>query len=489
MIAGTYTLVVAQGSDVDWTTDGSSWNRNTTDIDYVAFWRELLWGIDATTGILYFTSTLSSGFTADATLRLEAEAATRLFVGPAADGDSALYCATTRGLYVFDSTNSKFRDSGFRVPYHPNNGKGALSWRGNIYYPAGHAVYEYNPVTGAVRIMGPDMHDGLPSDRRGAITTMVGSHNDLIAGINSATGTTTTIGAFLGTETITQLQVYLERDAGYPTILGWAGGDPPDEANIPATGNGGWEVKWPSGSQGDSISALHVSNQYSSYRLWWGSGGRVFYQVIPTDIVNPSQVTTSQYESSGLTETPWFVVPGNQVGVAMRVFLETRNPTSSETVAVAYARNFVETFTTLGTNSSAGEQAYNFQDSSSNNTGVTFRAIRFRNTLTRGSTNTNTPDVIKLAFAYKRTFTYLKGFRAVLDLTRPFNGLSVKQMREALDTILELAPQFEFFYRDESGEADQVYYVTIVPDQYQGADQTTGRLERGTHVVTVVESI
>ena len=39
MVNGTYTLVVAQGTDLDWTTDGASWNRITTDIDYVAFWR------------------------------------------------------------------------------------------------------------------------------------------------------------------------------------------------------------------------------------------------------------------------------------------------------------------------------------------------------------------------------------------------------------------------------------------------------------------
>src|SRR3990167_6459465 len=67
MVNGTYTLVVAQGSDLDWTTDGASWNRITTDIDYVAFWREFLWGIDATTGTIYFSSNLSNGFTADGT--------------------------------------------------------------------------------------------------------------------------------------------------------------------------------------------------------------------------------------------------------------------------------------------------------------------------------------------------------------------------------------------------------------------------------------
>ena len=484
MVNGTYTLVVAQGSDLDWTTDGSSWSRITTDIDYVAFWREFLWGIDATTGITYLTSNLSNGFTAVGTLRLQAESITRLFVGPTSTGDpeGILWGATTRGLYWYDTGTDRWMQSGFTVPYHPNNGRGAMAWRNSIYYPAGHAVYEYQPVTGAYHVVGPDQDDGLPSDRRGSINVMAGTHNDLIIGVDSSTGTSTAIDTFLGTETVTQFQVYFEADAGYPTLLGWAGGDPP-------LGQGGWEVKWSSGSQGNSVSALHISNQYSSYRLWWGSGGRVFYQTIPTDIVNPSQVSTSEYESSGTVDTPWLVIPGNQVGVAESAFLETRNPTSSETVGLAYARNFVESFTTLGTNSSAEEKQYNFNDANSNPTGLVFRAIRFRMTPARGATVTNSPDIIKLAFAYKPSFAFLKGFRVALDITRTMQGRSLREMRDDIDTILATTTSFEFFYRDAT-ETDDVFYVSLAPtDPYQGIDRETGREERGTHVLTVLEVI
>ena len=484
MVNGTYTLVVAQGSDLDWTTDGSSWNRITTDIDYVSFWREFLWGIDATTGITYFTSNLSNGFTAGGTLRLQAEAVTKMFVGPSHAGDveGLLWAATTRGLYWYDTGNDRWIESGFTAPYHPNNGRGARAWRGSIYYPAGHAVYEYQPATGAYRIVGPDLDDGLPVDRRGAITVMEGTHNDLIVGIDSATGDFTDLDTFLGTEPVTQLQVVFENNAGFPTLLGWAGGDPPMV-------QGGWEAKFTSGSQGAAVSALHVSNQYSAYRMWWGSGGRIFYQAIPTDIVNPSQITTTQYESSGSVDTPWFVIPGGQVGVAEMCFLETRNPTSSEAVALAYARNHIETFTTLGTNSSAEEKQYNFNDASSNPTGLVFRSIRFRMTLTRGTTNTNSPDVIKLGFAYKPSFAFLKGFRVALDLTRPMKGRSIREMRGDIDTILSTTTQMKFFYQDAT-ESDDIYYVTLAPgDPYQGIDRETGRQERGTHILTLMEAM
>ena len=482
MINGTLTLVVAQGTDIDWTTDGSSWNRDTTNIDYVEFWREFLWAIDATTGVLYFSSNLANGFTADATLRLAAESVTDLFVGPSTEGDvpGVLYATTTRGLYVYDVGNSRFLETGFIVPYHPNNGRGTRTWRGNIYYPAGHALYEYNPVTGTVRVVGPDRDDGLPSDRRGSVVATAASHSNFLIGIDSTTGSTVTLNTFPSSGAGRHHHAVKAVDAGYPTILGWAGGEPP-------LGQGGWEVKWGSGSQGQSANPLFVSNQYSSYRLWWGAGGRVFYQSLPTDIVNPSQVTTTQYDTSGTLDTPWFVVPGNQTAVAMTTFLETRNPTSSDTVAVAYATNFVESFTTLGTNSSAGETPYNFT-SGGNNTGLAFRALRYRVTLTRGGTNTNTPDLVKLALAYKRTFTFLKGFRVPLDLTRSFGGRSVKELRDLLDTVLSTATQMEFFYRDAT-ETEDVFYVTPIPSDYMGIERDTGRNQEGTHLLVLAEAI
>lgn len=479
MLNGSYTLVVAQDSDLDWTTDGASWNRDTTNIKYVAFWREMLWGI-ANTGETYFTSNLSNSFTQDATLRLQSGSINELFIGPSAiPNEDALYCATTTGLMVYDVANSRWETvRGFDIPFHTNNGKGSIAWRGKIYYPAGHAVYQYDPTTGATRVVGPDIDDGLPSDRRGVITALASTHNDLIAGMNGATGEVTDLDTFLGTETWVAPNTVIPSDSGIPTILGWGGGYPPE-------GQGGWEVKWPSGSAGNVAQPLFVTSTYSLYRLWWGSGGRIFYMSLPTDIVNPAQVSTTQYESTGLVETPWFVVPGNQDGTALRCFLETRNPTSSETVTLAYARNFVESFTTLGTNSSAEEKVYNFNDASSNPTGLAFRSIRFRATLNRGTTNTNSPDMVKLAFAYTRTFSYLKGVRIPLDI-RNVAGRTAKELRKQLDTILATKTQFLVQYRDESDTEEEMW--AMVSPEYQGIDKSE-RDFTGTHVLTLVEAI
>lgn len=483
VINGTLTLCIATGGEVDYTTDGSTWNRNTTDIDYLAYWRGFLWGID-NDGATYFTNDLSGSWTLDATMRVRSNAPKKLFVGPSVDPSieaDFLYCATTRGLMVYDAENNEWRPTKFRIPYHPNNGSNTAVFREAIYFPAAHGIYEINPAaTTIIRLVGPDRDDGLPSARRTVITALAASHNDLLVGTNSQTGGVATEDVFLGSEDITQFQVAVPLDDGNPTLLGWAGGRPP-------IGAGGWETKWTSGAQGTDISKIFVSDAYSQYRAWWGNNGRVYYQDLPTDIVNPTQIGSAQYTSSGVIDYPWIRIPGNQNGVALTAFLETRNPTSSDTVALSYATNHVETFTALGTNSSAGRTPYNFTVGGVD-AGVAFRELRFRANMTRGTTDSNSPDILSLSLAYRRPFTYLRGFRMVLDLSQTVGGRKPHELREELNTILSTVTQIPFVYRNEQ-DAEELFQVTVVPSDYNGQDRFTGVDETGTHLLTIVEAI
>ena len=477
VLAGSDTLAVATTTAVDWTLDVATWNRNMTGIKFMAFWRELLWGIN-NAGQLYFTSDLAGSWVADAVLRLPAGSVTGLFVGPsmeAESGDSVLYAATTYGPYVLDSENTRFVEPKIQLPFHPQNGKGAREFRGAVYFPAGNAVIEYRPGFPA-KLVGPDLDDGLPADRRGAITTMVKTHNDLIVGIDSTVGTTTTMNTFITVGINEHRGTVFATDSGYPTLLGWAGGSPPQ-------GQGGWEVKWGSGNQGNAVQALFVSNMYSSYRLWWGAGGRIYYQALPTDIINPSQVTTTQYDASGTDETPWLAPDGNELKTALEVRLETRNPTSSESVVLAYATNYVESYTTLGTQTSAGETAYPFPDATTP-TGISFRSIRFKRTFARGSTNTNTPDETKLTFLYYKPYSSLLGFRVTIDLTVPdVHGRSIREQRDNLDTILGTTTLMTFT-KDET----TTFYVVPQPSASAGQDRGVGRDESGLFQITLVEA-
>src|SRR3990167_4300267 len=106
-VGATNTLVIATTTEVDYSTDGAAWNRNTTDIKYLAIWKDLLWGID-NAGNLYYTDDLSGAWTTDAVLYLPAGYATDLLVGPDAQGNDILYCSTKVGLYAHDDANRRF---------------------------------------------------------------------------------------------------------------------------------------------------------------------------------------------------------------------------------------------------------------------------------------------------------------------------------------------------------------------------------------------
>jgi hypothetical protein len=484
MVGGTETLVVATGDRLDYTTDGSSWNRTAIgqpNIQYLTHWRDYLWGIDAG-GALYFTNDLSAGWTLDAKLQLPSGSITKLLVAPSPDPSinrTIIYAATIYGLFVHDAENSQFIETDLQVPSHAENGRGTEAFRGAIYFPAGHSVYEYRPGPQTlVRLIG----DGLPSDRRGPITAMAKTHNDLLAGTNPSTGSGQALTAYYGTHPVTQLHQLIAADSGIPSLLGWGGGQPP-------LGLGGWEVKWASGTAGDAVDVIYVSHSaYNTYRAWWSSGGRVYYQQLPTDIVNPQQVSTQEYESSGSWDSPWFdATVSNQDKLALEARGETRNPTSSDTVTVYYATNRAESFTALGsTLSSADEHVLAFPNSSAA-TGVSFRDIRLRIVSARGGTVTNTPDVTKLALVYLRQYAFLLGFRMTLDLTKDFRGRTVKELRDQLDALLSIRQQVEFTYRDDGG-TDRNYYVIPRPEESVGADRGTGRDETGMYQLTVVEA-
>ena len=490
-VGGTETLAVATGGSLDYTTDGTNWSRTAAgqpNIKYLAHWRDYLWGI-ATDGSLYFTNNLDAttgGWTLDAKLPLSSGSITKLLVASSPDPSvnrTIIYAATTHGLFVHDAENSQFIETDLQVPPHAQNGRGAEAFRGAIYFPAGHSVYEYRPGPQTlVRLIGPDRDDGLPSDRRGPITTMAKTHNDLLVGTNPATGSGQALTAYYGTHSVTQFHQLIPADSGIPSILGWGGGQPP-------LGLGGWEVKWASGTAGDAVDVIYVSHSaYNTYRAWWSSGGRVFYQQLPTDIVNPQQVSTQEYESSGSWDSPWFdATVSNQDKLALEARIETRNPTSSDTVTVYYATNRAESFTALGsTLSSADEHVLAFPNSTTP-TGTSFRDIRLRVVSARGGTVTNTPDVTKLSLVYLRQYAFLLGFRITLDLTKDFRGLTTRELRDKLATLLSARQQVEFTYRDDAG-TDRNYYVIPRPEESNGFDRGTGRDETGLYQLTVVEA-
>ena len=255
-LGGTEYLVIATTSKYDYY-NGSSWTSRTKAVKFMAFWDDRLWGID-NTGQLWWSSTLGAE-TDDAKVQLPADSVTNLFVSRAPDGDLIIYCATTRGLFAHDHKNKRFRETELALPFHPDNGMGAVRWRDSTYFSSGLPIHKYvnGENSAVISVMGPDRDHGLPTNRRGRITQLLPSVNDLIALVDATTAPSAiSVHLTSGSEVIAE-------DTGFSHIMGWD--------------NMGWESKWVSADETKAISTGHVSNAYNNYRLWFGQNEIVYW--------------------------------------------------------------------------------------------------------------------------------------------------------------------------------------------------------------------
>jgi len=469
-LGGTVYLVIAHTGGYTYTSDGAAFTDDTKDAKYLSFWNEWLWGIDDT-GQLWWSSTIGDEQN-DAQLQLPDGNINRLFPGRNAAGKLILFAGTRRGLFAHDFEATKWVETEFALPEHPDNGLGSTRWRDAIYVPSGLGTYRYiqGDNQAIVQVMGLDRHDGVPSDKRGVIRQLIGTHTDLLA-ITDATTAPGTLDMYdgLGGGSVFGPAV-IEPDVGYSYIAGW------DQR--------GWEIKWLGGSGDQQISAALVSNAYGEYRLWWAQNQRVYYMPLRRDIVNPTQVTTLTYASSGEHITSWF--DADEAGLAklaLELRVEVQDASADETVAVDYATNYDDdNWTSLGTISSNGITTYKFPDSTTPN-GTAFRAIRFRLRLARGSTTTLSPDVVSVTFVFRKKLPARWGYSFMIDLEDEYKGVSAAKLRSNLITAIENDELVEFTFRDDSTN-DRNFYVDVI--MATGLEET-GRDERGESMVFVAE--
>ena len=453
--------------------DGTTWTEDTTDSQYVAAWDDRLWGISYTGQLWY--SIVAGTEVNDAKLPLPPGSVTGLFVARDAGGEPILYASTKKGLFAHDSANSKFIQTELTIPNHPHAGKGTIRWRDSIYMPAGLGVYKYiNQAGGAVlAVTGPDRDDGVPTNQRGTIKFMTGSHNELFAGLDASTAPNITSGDSIPYQWQSHHgSMVIDDDTGYSTILGY------DDM--------GWETKWTASSAGRSLQALTVSDAYDEYRMWWGFNGEIKFMKIPSDIINPSFVSDFEFAASGTHETPWFNAGQAEVDkLALKLRVEVQDASSTETVAVEYATDYAESYTSLGTITSDGITSYTFGSSA----GTAFRAIKFKLSLAR-TTNTGTvnytkktPDVVSTTLEWRKKLPSKWGHQVQVDINKEYKGKSPKDLRAALLSAIESTTLVEFTFRDDSG-GTRNYYVDVASAtgmEYTGTD------ERGISTINLVE--
>ena len=466
-------LAFATTGGYTYTSDGTTWTDDTRDALYLAFWDDRLWGID-NTGLLWWSSQIGVEQD-DAQLPLPNGSVNDLLIARNAGNVITLFAATRVGLFAHQDDTLKWLFVDWDLPYHPDNGKGSLRWRDSMYIPSGLGIYRYiqGSNNAVVTLVGPDLDDGLPSDQRGVIRQLIGTHNDLLAILDgtSAPGALTT---FPTRGVSNHHGVVIDPDVGFSSILKW------NEHR--------WESAWLGGSAEQAISWAHVSNAYSTYRLWWAHNQRVYFMPLMRDIQNPRQNTTLTYAATTQDLiTPWLDIGNDIDALGLSLKVETATTTSSETVVVDYALNYATAYTNLGTITSNGVTEYLFPNSTTPS-GTAFRQIRFRIRLLRGSTTTLSPDVIALTFLYRKKLSAKYGFSAELDLGREYKGNTAQQLRDALRTALESNALVELTYHNDTGTdfgaTDRRFFVDVVEATNL---EETGDSDSGVSTVIMVE--
>ena len=466
-MGGTLYLVIAHTGGYTYTSDASSFTDDTKDTKFLTFWQDKLWGID-NTGQLWYASTLGSE-TNDAKLPLPDGYVTDLFIARNANGDPIIYAMTKEGLYAHDVTNARFVETQLALPFHNENGKGSVRWRDSVYIPAGLGIYKYINGTNSavVTVVGPDRDHGLPADYKGTITKLLGTHNDLITIIDGS------LAPGYADFFSTGESPAVPDSTGFSSILGW------NEV--------GWETKWTSTTAGKRITSAFVTDvggdisSTNPYRLYWGFDSKLYFQQLQSDVINPTQVVNYSYEDDvdGTFETPWFNADQIEVDkLALKFKIETAECNSNQTVAVSYATDYTESYTSLGTITSNGVTTYTFGSS----LGTTFRSIKFKLTL---ATNTTAASqyVISMTLEYRKKLDSKFGWAINIDMTKPYKGRTPKDMRSDLLTAIQNNTLLEFTYRDDS-TTNRNYYVDIT--SAQGLEHTAYD-ERGSTQLLVTE--
>lgn len=448
---------------------------------FLSFWDDRLWGIDKS-GQLWYTLTIGGTPVNDALLPVQEEYVTDLFVARDAAGEQILYAATKVGLFAHDISNTRWVETQFQLPFHQFNGTGSVRWRDSIYNPSGLGIYKYiNGTNNAVvTVMGPDRDDGLPATYRGTIKKLVGTHTELIAAVDATTAP--------GAQAATDIPFQYGASAGISGHSAQVIADSSGQSSIVAWNDTGWETKWiaPSSKAGKPVDKMLVSNAgKGDYRLWWGLDGQVYHQLIPFDVTNPSQLvavdgTDYAYESTGFHETPWFDAQQVEVDkLALKLKVEVEDASSDETVAVQYAIDYSTSYTSLGTISSSGTTTYTF----GSGVGVSFRSIKFKLTLSRGSDTSKSPDIVSTTLEFRKKLEAKYGHTVEVDLNNTYKGKDPKQLRNALVSSIESNLLQEFTFRDDGG-GTRNYYVDVTSAtgiEYTGYD------ERGSSRITLVE--
>ena len=448
-------MIFARGSSgYTYTTDASTFTdmdvsgHASRNVEYFTIWHGQLWGIDNEGVLKQWASGPTANPTEKGALPLPNGYVTSLFVYRDAAGTPIIYAGTKVGLWAFDETNNRWEETELRLPFHTNSGKGTVVWRDAIYFPAGNAIYKYQ--TG--------------SNTAGQVIKLIGTHNDLVAFVNADIDTSYTVFA-------TGRQA--SGMGGASTVVSGTG-----TSAILGFNDVAWEVKW-TGADNTGLETAHVGSAYNEYRMWFGVGNALYWTALSPDVINPDEISTFQYASSGTMETPWFDggdAAGNKTAISLRAVTSTCS--TDVNIAISYATNFNESYTSLGTITTNGTTTYDF----ASGVGVEFASIKFKATLT-SDTVLSSPDLNLIELRWREKIPPKYGFSVTIDAAKTFRSKTPKQILDNITTVINTNTLVPFTYKDN--DSDRSYYVDLIS---ASGFEFTGHDERGQIQIQLVET-
>jgi len=318
------------------------------------------------------------------------------------DGSNTLYFCGNQGLFTLDTTNELAYKQEVAYPPLTYAGHVGKYWNANVWVATGYGILKVAPSMAT--FVGPDQDDGLPASYQGYIYDMVTVNNWLVFCVNGGTSNYSSIlkrNSSLGGN----LQVYTS-----PTV---------DKA----------------------IACLHhsPSSLYANGRLWFGQGTRLKYMMFPDTTSNVKQVADYEYvDDSGYGKLPIFrklaAISKTALGVAAITKSCTEEDTHDETIEVYYGLNGAAPTTHLGDfTTSPRPTILTFPppvgEEPSTGLGLEFYTIQFAIKLTRGTTNTDSPELESLMFYYMPTPTRISAWT--------FNILAVEDKAQAIIEAFE----------------------------------------------------
>ena len=466
-------MIFARGSSgYTYTTDASTFTdmdvsgHASRNVEYFTIWHGQLWGIDNEGVLKQWASGPTANPTEKGALPLPNGYVTSLFVYRDAAGTPIIYAGTKVGLWAFDETNNRWEETELRLPFHTNSGKGTVVWRDAIYFPAGNAIYKYQTGsnTAVVSLVGFDRDHGIPEAYAGQVVKLIGTHNDLIAFVNADIDTSYTVFA-------TGRQA--SGMGGASTVVSGTG-----TSAILGFNDVAWEVKW-TGADNTGLETAHVGSAYNEYRMWFGVGNALYWTALSPDVINPDEISTFQYASSGTMETPWFDggdAAGNKTAISLRAVTSTCS--TDINIAISYATNFNESYTSLGTITTNGTTTYDF----ASGVGVEFASIKFKATLT-SDTVLSSPDLNLIELRWREKIPPKYGFSVTIDAAKMFRSKTPKQILDNITTVINTNTLVPFTYKDN--DSDRSYYVDLIS---ASGFEFTGHDERGQIQIQLVET-